>query len=235
MNKKLTTKLALCVTVLVVLIALTVIVWREKHKQFGVLAIPQFNSREEQVETEHKALLGSPEAADTIVGIYCLYPNSDALYWASIAAENNSRNGAFSMANFLSESYRGVEAYSDYQREREYFWLQKAIKGDNPHDAINMSKIDFPNATKLQSEPETAIQKWSLTEKMLPRFKRAAMRGSPEAAYKLYEYFRESNEGLFWAIIAAQNGHRGAPPIIVEPLGSGLTFRYLLLNCRHGS
>jgi TPR repeat protein len=215
MNKKVNKYLLLCVAV-VALIALSTFAWR-KHRSYGVLAIPQFESMKEQKEFEHQALQGSPEAADKIVGVWGLFPSSDAFYWANIAAENNSRNGATNMSSFLSDTTtNGVEVYGDYRRDRQFYWTQKAAKNKEFSEIEKeYFKKEFPNSKEMQPPPEKAIRDWKLSQKTLPSFKRAAMRGSPEAAFRLYEHFSspdsELKEGLFWAIIAAQNGHQGAP------------------------
>jgi hypothetical protein len=45
----------------------------------------------------------------------------------------------------------------------------------------------------------------------LPKLEREALKGSPDAAFRLYRYHQsvrlDFKEGLFWAQIAAENGH----------------------------
>lgn len=176
------------------------------------LALPQFKSIKEQQILEHQALQGSPVAADKIVGVLGLFPNSDAFYWANIAVENSSRNGASNMASFLADvGMNGVETYGIYRLDREYFWLKKAGNAN----AEFVMKEEFPQPEKMQLAPEQEIKQWKLSNKTLSKFKRAAMLGSPQAAYRMYQHYSsltsEPKEGLFWAIIAAQNGHPNAP------------------------
>ena len=188
------------------------------NSALSVLALPQFESREGQARLEQNALQGSPEASDKIVHVLALFPGSDKFYWATIAAENNSNNGAVNMANFLSDpGTNGVELYGDYKRDRQHFWLKIAAK-NNDTDAQKLLQKYFSDVSKMRIEPEKEISTWVVTKKTLPKFKRAAMLGSSEAAYKLYEHFRFSNprqkESFFWATVAAQNGHPKAPSVV---------------------
>lgn len=209
--------------IVVLLIALAIVVWR-KNTRHWVLALPQFESAKERVTLEQQALQGSPEAADIIVGKLGLFPSSDAFYWANIAAENASRNGAYNMSSFMSgprPGMNGVEVYGDFQRDRHYFWMQRAAKNkDKDLSEIDKEylKKEFPNPKEMQPPPETIVTSWKVSEKSLPKIKRAAMLGSPEAAFKIYEHYHSlgsaADEEKFWAIIAAQNGHPKAPSVL---------------------
>jgi TPR repeat protein len=205
--------------IVLVLIALAFVIWRKNSNQW-VVALPQFKSEKERLSLERQALEGSPEAADNIVGKLCLFPNSSAFYWANIAAENNSHNGAANMASLVDDpGMNGTDVYGAYRTDRRYFWTVKASK-DKEHLERERRYVEkeFPDPQKMQPPPEEIVKRWELSEKTLKKFKLAAMRGSPEAAFRLYEYFSspdsELKDGLFWAIIAAQNGHQGAPDVL---------------------
>lgn len=201
------------------LLALSFVIWRKNIHQ-GVLALPQFESEKERVKLERQALQGSPEAADNIVSKLCLFPSSSAFYWANIAAENSSRNGAASMASLVDDlGMNGTDMYGNNRTERRYFWAEKASKDKWYLEREGRSlRKEFPDPKKMLPPSEMIVNEWKMSEKTLSKFKRAAMLGSPEAAFRLYEYFSspdsEPKEGLFWATIAAQNGHQGAPAII---------------------
>jgi len=201
-----------------ILLALVIIFWSDQTMA-GVLALPQFKSSEERQKLEYQALQGSPDAAEKIVGILALFPSSDRLYWATIAAENSSYKGAYNLAVFLVDpGTDGVEPYEGYAKDREWYWLIKAA--NSGHElAIYTLKTDFPQSKKLHLEPDKEVKQWVLSNKTLPKYKRAAMRGSPEAAYRLCQHYSfspasELKEGLFWATIAAQNSHPKAPYIV---------------------
>ena len=184
----------------------------------GVLALPQPQSEEESKILKEQALQGSPDAADHVVGWYLLLMGNGKLYWATIAAENGSRTGAYNMASILSD--RGSldsDPYGDNGRDRIWFWLKKAADHGSEY-ALEWVKREFPETDKVRPAPEQEIQRWRLSEQTLPKFKQVAMRGSPNAAYKLYEHYTsphsEPKERLFWATIAAQNGHPKAPYVL---------------------
>lgn len=190
------------------------IVWSD-HAMTDVLAFPQFKSKEEKQKLEHQALQGAPEASDRLIKILGLTESSDALYWASIAAENTSKNGAYSLGVLLSNAGpEEAKLYDIYRQDRKWFWLRKAADGGDT-DAIFTLKEEFPQSKKMLLEPEKEIKQWVLSSKTLPRFKRAAMRGSQTAAYELFKFYssvsRTLGEPIFWARIAAQNGHSKAP------------------------
>jgi TPR repeat protein len=212
-------KILLFSGVVLVLIASAFVIWRKNSHQW-VLGLPQFESEKERLSLEQQALQGSPEAADSIVGKLCLFPNSSAFYWANIAAENGSRNGAANMASLVDDpGMKGTDVYGAYRTNRRYFWSVKAFKDkDYLEGEGRYLKKEFPDPQKMLPPPEKNIKEWKLSGKTLKKFKLAAMRGSPEAAFRLYKYFSapdsELKDGLFWAIISAQNGHPGAPAVI---------------------
>ncbi len=211
-------KIILFCSIVLVLIASAFVIWRKNSNQW-VLALPQFKSEKERLSLERQALQGSPEAADNIVGKLCLFPNSSAFYWANIAAENGSHNGAANMASLVDDpGMNGTDVYGVYRTDRRYFWSVKASKDKEYLERESgYLKKEFPDPQKMQPPPEEIVKKWELSEKTLKKFKLAAMQGSPEAAFRLYEYFSspdtELKDGLFWAIISAQNGHQGAPAV----------------------
>lgn len=212
-------KIILFSGIAIILIALAFAVWRNNTPQW-VLGLPQFESEKERLSLERQALQGSSEAADNIVGKLCLFPNSSAFYWANIAAENGSRNGAANMASLVDDpGMKGTDVYGAYRTDRRYFWSVKACKNvEYLEREERYLKKEFPDPQKMLPPPEEIVEKWKLSEKTLKKFELAAMRGSPEAAFKLYEYYSVPNtelkDGLFWAIISAQNGHPSAPAVI---------------------
>ena len=212
-------KIILFCGIALVLIASAFVVWRKNTHQW-VLGLPQFESERERLSLERQALQGAPEAADNIVGKLCLFPNSNAFYWANIAAENGSRNGAANMASLVDDAgMKGTDVYGAYRTNRRYFWSVKASKNKEylAREGSYLKK-EFPDPQKMLPPPEETVKKWELSNKTLKKFKLAAMQGSPEAAFRLYENFSgpdtELKDGLFWAIISAQNGHPGAPVVI---------------------
>lgn len=177
-----------------------------------VVALPQPRSEEENKILTQQALQGSPEAADHVAGWYLLLMGNGKLDWATVAAENGSPIGADNIASILSDGGLLLDSnpYGDYSRDRIWFWLHRAADHGDEY-AIEHVKLEFPEPDKMRLEPEQEIQRWRLSEKTLPQFKRAAMRGSPDAAYRLYQYHADPKEHLFWARIGAQNGHPQAP------------------------
>ena len=183
-----------------------------------LLALPQFKSKEEQQLLERQALQGSPEIADKIVSIFGLVESNDVYNWAVIAAENGSSKGAYNLANIVSDPTRlTYEPYGKFMRDRQWYWLKKSADQGYVH-AINELEAEFPDKEKVYLESEAEIKQWKLSQKSLPKFKRAAMRGSPKAAYRLYQHYSsfasEQEEGMLWAVIAAQNGHPKAPLVV---------------------
>jgi TPR repeat protein len=203
-------------TISMLLITL-LIIWSDQAMA-GVLALPQFESKEERIKLERQALQGSREAADKIVKNLLLSSSRSKLYWATIAAENESRNGAYNLGSTIADvGTKDAESYGDFKRDREWYWFNKtAAEGDA--EAAYVLKLKFPQPNGMKPEPENEIKQWVLSIKTLPAFKRAAMRGSSEAAFQVYKHYSEvspkSKELLFWAAIAAQNGHPDAPYIL---------------------
>jgi TPR repeat protein len=202
-----------------VFMSLVLMITQSSQAIADILALPQPKSQKEYDALKQQALRGSPEAADKMVSFFALVVSSkEGFYWALIAAENGSRIGAYNVASFLSDTdLMDHEPYGAYQRDRIWFWLKRA-EGVANADAVNALKQEFPCPERMRPESEKEIRRWNLSRKTLPKFKRAAMLGSPGAAYRLYQYYSSSDKKqkgvLFWATIAAQNDHPEAPFIV---------------------
>lgn len=176
-----------------------------------VVALPMPRSAEESKILAQQALQGDMEAADKKTSFNLLVMGNAKLDWATISAENGSFVGAYNLATTLSDVRSLTDnPYGDYRFDREWFWLKRSADAGYKY-AISDLKEAYPDPDKIRPEPEQEIQRWHLTGPTLPQFKRAAMRGSPNAAYRVYQHYSDPKKRLFWARIAAQNGHPQAP------------------------
>ncbi len=203
---------------LTVILLLTSLTLQSNWAMAVILAYPHPESEKEYATLERQALQGSLKAAEKMFHFFALAESEDGFFWSIIAAENGSIIGAYNAAVFLSEaSWLDYDPYENYRLERKWFWLKRAAKGGNL-DAKNELKTDFPETERMRLSPETEVRRWIMSRKTLSKFKRAAMLGSPEAAYRLYQHYssheKKQKQGLFWATIAAQNGHPEAPFIV---------------------
>jgi TPR repeat protein len=182
------------------------------------LAFPHYDSQEEKDTLEQEALTGSISAADKVTSRYLLTMGNDKLFWATIAAENGSLLGAYNITSILSDlRFLTNNPYGNFVRDRQWFWLKKSSDGGYIY-AIKQIKKDFPDKVQKSAASDNEIKQWRLSSRTIEKFKRAAMRGSPNAAYRLYQYYNlpvsDLKEGMFWAIIAAQNEHPKASLVV---------------------
>lgn len=179
-----------------------------------VVAFPQFASKQQKVKLERLTLKGSLEASNKIAEYYALVYADEGLYWEIVAAENGSIIAAHNVASFLSiTASHNNDPYGGYRKQRQWYWLKIAAdSGDKL--ALEEMKLLFQRPEEMYLESETKIAQIDLSKNSLPQIKRAAMLGSPLAAYKIFKYLTEvhaeQKDIMFWLRIAAQNGHPNA-------------------------
>lgn len=73
----------------------------------------------------YKALSGDNDSAARLVSYYefVRHDRAEALYWATISAENGNRGGMHTVATFLSEDGKGLES-----SVRARYWLERAAQ-----------------------------------------------------------------------------------------------------------
>lgn len=171
----------------------------------------------------HQALSGSQEAADRFVAASGLVvADGSNLYWATIAAENGTPLGAFQIVSVLGDKkYADLvgQPYGDFRLDRQWFWWNKLpASWQGKAEAKPLSTAIRGSIYRLPTESE--VRNWRVNDATQLQFRRAAMRGSGEAAFRLYEHYKAlgalRQECLFWATIAAQNGHKSAFRVVGE-------------------
>ena len=65
--------------------------------------------------------------------------------------------------------------------------------------------------SKQNDKPIAGNQAFMIAKADLPKFKTEALEGSPDAAFKLYQFYEfvqlDAKESLYWITISAENGH----------------------------
>lgn len=119
-----------------------------------------FVPKAEYAEVVRQALDGSAEAALRLESQYSLTARyAEAIFWATIAAENGSQIGAYNLAFTL--------AYSPHadQRRRARYWLKKLIAagggmgGDAKILLVELDERERTKKTNVVANPER-YPKW---------------------------------------------------------------------------
>lgn len=164
-------------------------------------------------ELSSKALKGSPQAANDLYYEYRFQrgENEEAGYWEEIGAENGDLFSQANIGYYMTGGYRG-----DRNRERGRFWLLKAAnhEGDDSFKASALKHLkEIGQAPVPEDDPSETILPGNaqhfLSDKELARMKTKALAGSPEPAFRLYQFYenvsKDVAESRYWLRIAAQN------------------------------
>jgi TPR repeat protein len=64
---------------------------------------------------------------------------------------------------------------------------------------------------KQKNEPILPVNSFHIDKSELPKLEKEALLGSPEAAFKLFQYYEyymiDNKQSLYWVTISAENGH----------------------------
>ncbi len=160
-----------------------------------------------------KALRGSPLTAHRLMWEYQFQRGllQEASYWQEIGAENGDLLAQYNLGYYMKEGLCG-----ERNRERGRFWLFKAAnhEGDSSLKTESSSLLkEMGQAPIAEDSPSEAtlpgnVQHF-LSEKELARLKTKSLAGSPEAAFRLYQFYendgKDEEESRYWLRIAAQN------------------------------